>query len=430
MIKRITYTLGSRLILALLNVVLLLLTTRFMGAEAKGEISILVLNLSLGTLMAGFLGGPALVYLTPRLNNFTMLVINLFWSTLVLTGLTLFLHGFDLLSIEPLRFMRMAVMESFIATTLMMLLGQNNLRWHNIIIVLKALLTVCVIAYLVNDTREHFDLFVDAFDTSLFVCALVCAVLVLRGIKLQSKVEPVSIGSLVRQMWHFGFLVQTGNIAQLLNYRLSYYALEFIISPPQLALIRIGIYSAAIQVSEAVWQFTRSVSTVQYAAVSNMNDRGQALRLSLQLCKLNYTVSFLALLVMALTPTGVYTWVFGAEFTGVKTHFLLLSPGIMALAMKGAINHYYAGVGDHRFNTVTSVLGMILTAALVYPMILWWGSHGAAVVASLVYVTQLILQLRFLRQSDGVSLRNLSLSRQEMREFRQLLTRSFTSTNR
>ena len=65
----------------MLNVVLLLISTRLLGAEVKGEVSLLVLNFSLATLVSGFLGGPALVYLTPRFPIKSLLFVNLVWDT-------------------------------------------------------------------------------------------------------------------------------------------------------------------------------------------------------------------------------------------------------------------------------------------------------------------------------------------------------------
>ena len=53
-----------------------------MGAEIKGMISLLILNLSIATMVSGFIGGPAIVYLTPRNSIRKLILANGFWSLL------------------------------------------------------------------------------------------------------------------------------------------------------------------------------------------------------------------------------------------------------------------------------------------------------------------------------------------------------------
>ena len=79
-------------------------------------------------------------------------------------------------------------------------------------------------------------------------------------------------------------------------------AAAFVGAMVKMALIRIGIYSAALQVSESLWQFARSVSIVQYAKVSNLDDKEKGMRISMLLAKLNYAVTAVGIIVLLIIP--------------------------------------------------------------------------------------------------------------------------------
>src|SRR6478735_5901449 len=80
MLKAISGTFASKFLLALLNFVTIILSTRLLGAEGRGEISFFVTNMSLVLLFTGLIGGSSLVYLAPRHNFFRFLIPSYFWA--------------------------------------------------------------------------------------------------------------------------------------------------------------------------------------------------------------------------------------------------------------------------------------------------------------------------------------------------------------
>jgi O-antigen/teichoic acid export membrane protein len=187
-----------------------------------------------------------------------------------------------------------------------------------------------------------------------------------------------------------------------------------------LALVRIGIYSASLQVAEALWQFAKSISTVQYSKVSNTSDRAEAIDISLKLGKLNYFVTGIGIIFLLIIPASVYGSLFGAEFGEIKEHFMILAPGIFALSLSNALSHYFAGVGQHRFNTQSSVFGLVLTIFIGYFLILQMGTLGAAVAASVVYVSQTLYQLVMLIRTTDVRYKDLILGKEDFKAIIQI----------
>ena len=178
----------------------------------------------------------------------------------------------------------------------MIILGKEDVKLHNIIQVIKLAITVILLYLFIQLRGKDLTQFVNAYEWSLIVSFIFLKPHCNAINKLGRSSKPAQTYLFVKLL-SYGSIVQFGNIAQLLNYRFSYYVLELVVSPPQQALIRIGIYSAAIQVAESLWQFTRSVNTVQYSVISNMKNRASSLALSMKLLRINYSVTFLGILV-------------------------------------------------------------------------------------------------------------------------------------
>jgi len=209
----------------------------------------------------------------------------------------------------------------------------------------------------------------------------------------------------------------------MLNYRLSFLLLELFVAAP-FSLIRIGIYSAVLQVGESVLQFSRSVSIVQYAEVSNLSSEEDGLRIALVLAKLNYMVTTVGMVVLILIPTDYYTAFLGNDFIEVREYLYYLSIGVISLSISGALSHYFSGIGLHRIMK-TALLGLVLTIVLGVPGIYYFGTIGAAAVATVVYLFQTIYQFQQLKQKMDVQWSALLITRSDVQMGRKIFGRIF-----
>lgn len=414
MIKNLIHTLSSRLVISLLNLALLFITTKLMGAGNKGEISLFVLNISLAAIFSGLFGGPSLVYLIPRFPLRTLVLLNYTWAAITAFILMAIIHvGWLPSTLTGWDLFVLALMECLVAANTMILLGQEHVARHNFVQLIKVSTTVLLlIGMQLLDMSLGFDNFIEAYRIGLLIALLYSFFSIRQGQKTSS--DHVSIRATMQAALKFGSLVQVGNIAQLLNYRLSFYFLELMIHPPGKALIRIGIYSAALQVAEAVWQFARSVSTVQYAKVSNLKNDNEGWRISLLLTKLNFIVTAIGVIFLALLPTEFYVRIFGVEFEEIRWLVIILAPGIIALSMSNAFSHFFAGIGLHKINTYSSVIGLVLTILVGFPSIKYFGTSGAAATATLAYVVQTVYQVAILMRKHHVILTDFLISKEDI----------------
>ena len=213
MFRNILQTLGSRFLIGLSNLAILLITTNLFGAEIKGEISLFVLSISIATLISGFAGGPALVYLVPRGNILSLFVINLLWSALSIGVFILFIVQFTSLSIEGFYLYLIALLESTVAINLMLLLGQEKITKHNVVQLIKVLSTLGILLYMATSYDPSLELFVAAFTISVLISLALSGYFLFRSlIKEKLQLQAVELAKTLR----LGFTVQIGNIQRLM----------------------------------------------------------------------------------------------------------------------------------------------------------------------------------------------------------------------
>ncbi len=201
--------------------------------------------------------------------------------------------------------------------------------------------------------------------------------------------------NVVKDVIKYGGVAQLGNVIQYLNYRLSYYILNYF-----LGASFVGIYSVGIALSEAVWLIGNSIAYVQYAKISNTKDLGYARDITVRLSKFSFIITFTCLIFLLLIPSILFTAIFGRDFGPVKEIMFYLSPGIASFGLTIIISHYFAGIGKYYENTIASLIGLIVTVAFSFLLIPKYGYIGASIAASLSYIaTSIFLIFRFFKET-------------------------------
>src|SRR5688572_7666686 len=88
MFSKILHTFTSRVGIAGLNFLIVILTAQNLGAAGRGEISLFVANIALVLLFTSILGGTGLTYLTPRTNIYQLVLPAYVWSAVMSGGVT------------------------------------------------------------------------------------------------------------------------------------------------------------------------------------------------------------------------------------------------------------------------------------------------------------------------------------------------------
>jgi O-antigen/teichoic acid export membrane protein len=415
-IGRILNTFGTRSLSAVINLLIAVMVSQYLGPEGKGSQGIIITTVAFILVFSNLVGGATLVYLVPRHRYSLLLLPSYMWA--LATGITAYLF----LSISGvvdrefiLHICLLSVVNAFTNIHAGMLIGREKIRESNLISLLQPLIVILSLAiyFMLMDKLTigaYINALYFAFSGSLLL-SLVYMGKSFDRMMLHTAQEYLATS---REMFRLGFMNQAAHITQMMSFRLSYYFLEMYHGSAS-----VGIYSNGIQLMESVWLISKSISLVQYARISNTTDRAYAQDLTAQMFKAGFFISLLCILPLVLVPGQFYLLIFGPGFLGVKEVILVLAPGVLIYNFSIILGHYFSGTGRYHVNTIASVAGLAVSLALFITLIPPFGGMGAGIATSLSYaVTSLVVLVFFLR--DGVKATAFLPSAADIRILKQL----------
>lgn len=398
MIKNIIGTISSRISIAGLGFFIALVTTWVLEAEGRGMISYFVMNMSLIVLVNNLMGGPALVYLTPRHKKWKLLLPSYVWSVVCSAACCVLLYLTN--RMEPVllgHLFFITLINSWNADNLMVILGEERIKAHNLIALLQVVLLVVfllLVFYFFHIQEVIWYIYGLYFSFGISFISSTIYLLQQDG-HHQSKWRDI-----LAYLSRYGSQAQASNIIQFFNLRLTYY---FILSEANL-----GIYANAIAITEATWIIGKSLATVQYSRISNTTDHAYHLKLTLRLFRTSLLLIVLAVVVLLLLPQGFYSWLFrGEEFGVIHQLIAYLAPGTIALGGIATISPYFSGRGIFWPSILSSFIGMFVTLGGCLYIIPHYGIHGAALTTSISYVVLSSIMMIILHRKASFPLSEL-----------------------
>lgn len=399
MFAKIVHTIFSKGLISVLNFLVVLITAQNLGAEGRGEISLMFLNITVILLFNDILGGSTLVYLTSKHQPWKLFMPAV--ATGVTTGLLfplLFHLYFHFPTPDLVYFVLLTLLSNFSSIFNYFLNGFEKIKQNNIANISQSVVIVLTLLFEFAVLKDYSVYsYYRALGLGYFANFLISA----WGLRGLIRPAPFAWKDSVRVIAAYGLIGQAGNIFQLLNYRFSYYVLDSVQDP--LSRQHVGVFSTAASVSEAVWVIMNGIAMVQYATLSNRNNPELAIQLTLKLSKISFALSALALLVLNLLPVGVFTFLFGPDFAGIKAYCLLLAPGIAAAGLTGVYSHYFAARGDLRTSAASALVGLIITLGFSLYLIPLYGPRGAAITNTASYLASSLFLIVMFRVQSGAS---------------------------
>jgi len=419
MFKSILGTALTRFLNAIFTLLILVVNANSFGKEGMGTIGLLVLGITLILLLSNYIGGGALVYLSPRIDIFKLFFPSYVWAGISSVLGAILLSFFHLIPVEyTFDVLFLALLQAFISTNQNILLGKQKILWFNMVTIVQVGLTLSALLV--------FIYVVDIKDVTAYIYALYLAYLAafLLSLSLIYKYihfsDITEIGPVLSKIFRYGKFIQTANVLQLLNYRLSFYIIEFFIGRAAL-----GLYNTATQLSEGVWLIGKSVAMIQYSSISNSDDKDYARRLSLRLLKFTFVFTLLILFVLLIIPSDWYSLVFSADFRQLKMIMLTLALGIMATACSMMFSHYFSGTGRPGFNMIGSGIGLVFTLVLGLVFIPVFGIVAAGLTASVAYLMNMAYLLYMFCKVTGSGVKDFLINKEDVMYFRKEVLRLF-----
>ena len=386
MLKNILSTFITRVLGSLLTLVIVLVIARYLGAEKVGTVSLVILAVSILQLIGNFVGGGALIYLAPRSSMLKLIIPSYLWAALTSVAGTLIMRLFHAVpGGYSVHVLLLSFILSLATANFMALMSRERIRAYNIISLLQVVMLFCALALflLAFRYREVMAYIYGLYISYLF--AFFAGFILIFPYLLEKKEGKQE--HLLREMFRYGTVMQLGNIFQFLNYRASFYFIEYFISRAA-----VGVYNVGIQLSESIWLISKSIHLVQFARISNEQDGYHAARLTLGLVK----ISFLLTLVCIAALIGIlwlcFPIVFKPEFAGIKPVMLVMATGILTFSVSIILSPYFSGMGKPVHNTISAAIGLVFTISATVLLIPRLGLPGAALAASLAYTASTVYQ--------------------------------------
>ena len=382
MIRKIVNTFASNVFIALLNLIIAVVVSQYLGAEGKGGQSILITNIALILLVCNIAGGASLVYLVPRGDNFRIIFLSYVWSFLVCLAVYAIMGFFlDIPANYIFHICLLTLLSSLTAVNSSVLLGHERINARNVVAILQTIVLLgALIVLFVGFDSKKLEAYIFALYLAYTFAFILSSLLIIRYTDL--KPQTTSFRNIIKDMLHYGFLNQLSHIMQLLSFRMSYYILLIYLGKDS-----VGIYSNAVALVESVWLISKSIATVQYARIANTEDIKYGQELTRNLLKSALFVSFFLLLAMSLMPPAFFRLLFGQEFGQVNVLIITLSPGVFFYNFSLIIGHYFSGKGRYHINTVASAIGLAVTVGLCFLLVPVWGMYGAALAAVMSFLS-------------------------------------------
>lgn len=370
-------TFVSRFLILILNFGLVIYSTNMWGSEGKGIISIVIADLTIVCFFSNIFVGSSVTYFASKYKTEQILLYAYIWSIIAGVSIPLlvsFTHGLDYLS----HLIALSVLSSLLTTNVNLFVGQQNIKMFNLYTILQQIvhiLFIVVIVYVINITS------VSAYFTAQISCLAVLFVVSTFQVLKKCKFSNVSFSKQIRnKLFDYGWKIQLSSFLQFLNYRLSFYFLEYF-----KGIVSVGVFSIGIAFSEAIWTVSKSLSIILYADVVNNKNANDALEKTKISLKVSFLITLLFIFGILLIPSQFYMFVFGKDFHQTKQITLLLSPGILAIAVSNIIGYYFAGINKLRILNLKSLIGLIFTVISSFFIIPKWGIVGACIITSVSY---------------------------------------------
>lgn len=399
-----------------MNFILVVITSRFLGAEIRGEISLVVLALAIITLISEIIGGPATVYLIPKTNIKPLLIPSYVWgvfasliATAVLSMLGYLPQGYEV------DIFLLGLMATFKVSNNTLIFGKKKILEVNLVHLLYFVsLFLSVLYFIFIDHQTTLKLYINGLFISSLLALFLSSFFLIRNNEGDSYfLKKDNFLILIRN----GIFNQLSNVFHVLTNRINFYLLG--------VTALIGVYSAGISFTEALLLFSGSSAGILMAEVANEKSATRSQRLALGLAKVNLIICLFGWVLLMLLPQSFYILLLGNEFEDVKLVLTFLGPGICFISYKAQLTHYFSGKGKHYINTIAALGSLLVNIVFAIFLIPQFGLKGAAISASIAYFVSLSIAVGFFKKERIIATSFLFPQKEELNLVRKKISEKF-----
>ena len=269
--KALLGTIGTRYLIAVLNLALIFINAKVLGVEGVGLVGLIVAAIGISTIVCGILAGNTIVYFMNRYSIQSIFFPSYCWTPIgagiacgcmALVGLLPEGYGIDIYILS--------ILNSLIAANSRFLLGRNHIWGFNLTFVLQGGLLFFALLWIYYGLNQQG---VTAYLYGLYITygiAFLVSLFLLLPFLTRKEVNnrpEHSLYTLLKEMFQYGLWGSADNVAETLTTRLNYFLIKRFAG-----LSSVGLLDAGTKISESVWHINRSIGFIEYSRVAQTVD--------------------------------------------------------------------------------------------------------------------------------------------------------------
>jgi Membrane protein involved in the export of O-antigen and teichoic acid len=414
MFRKVLETIGTRYIVALLNLALIFINARVLGVQGVGQVGLILAAVTMIISINSVLCGNTIVYFMSKYPVRLVLLPAYLWTPISSAVGCLLLFALGLLP-EGYSFdvFWLSVLNSYVSANSRFLLGKDQVKGFNLTFLIQGGLLFFLLLYFYYICKEQT---IQAYLWGMYLAnglaLFVSALLLIPHLKRpEEKSAEKPFIPLVREMFAYGLWSSADSLAEVYTTRLNYFLVRSFSG-----LGAVGLLDAGTKISESVWHISRSVSFITYSEVSRQQEESARKQITLRLFKFTLlAVSFITLAIIFI-PEWIYTdYLFTSEFAGMRLVILLLAPGILAFACNNVLGHYFIGSGRIRYSAFCSFTGLAVLIFIGYFLIPAYGIIGSAITSSIAFLSMLAFSTILFSRITSTRFREFLPGKQDFR---------------
>jgi len=376
--KNTTFTIGSKVIILLTNFALVVFTTHLWGSNGRGEIALVIANISIITIFSNIFCGSTIAYHVPKQPRDFLLTISFVGAIIIsMSGAIIFSFLFGFKYFWPL--LVISFLLSLLTSISTYWLGKKNFNYYNFLTLLSPITIIIILAFfyfILNKTSIY------TYFQAYSIGTVIVLIIGIAGLAANKsfKIPEISFPG-IKSVLNYGINNEFSYLIQFLNYRISYFFIA-----KMMGLGQLGIFSIVVSISEAVWIISRSMSVIHFSNVINSDDIIKIRQETKVFARQSFWISFLILSISVLLPASLYQFVFGTEFGYVRKLILYILPGVMAIAVSNLYGHYFSGIGKLKILRNKSIIGLVATILLLPLLIKKYQLAGVCISMNVSYI--------------------------------------------
>ncbi|WP_455638266.1 lipopolysaccharide biosynthesis protein [Parabacteroides sp.] len=414
MLKKILGTIGTRYLIAFLNLMLIFINAKALGVEGVGMVGILLASVNIAVVFNGVLSGNTIVYFMNRYSMHAILLPAYAWP---LPGSGIACGLMSLFGLFPNEYFAdiyiLSLLSSYITNNARFLLGKDKITGFNLTYMMQGglLFFILLYFYYVANRQEVASYIYGLYITYGIAFAGSLLLLLPDLVRKEGKAVNKPFITILKEMFVYGLWGSADNTAEVLTTRLNYFLIQRFAG-----LSSVGLLDAGTKISESVWHISRSVSFIEYGSVAKTTDPVEQRNTTLKLFKLTFCAIAFVTVCILFIPEWVYTeYLFSPEFTGMRKVIFGLATGIVALGCNSILSSFFIGSGKIRYSAASSGVGLVTLLIAGYLLIPLYGVVGSAISTSIAFCAMLAFSLTVFCRLTGISLRAFIPDKDDLR---------------